>query len=237
MKLRYRVADVLEEPAVRRINFQLGRLPVTSFQLKHVAEKIRLNKTHVYIHHGMSHSAEYVPVRDSILLQDEDVLTSTYGKSAVVHEGGHAMTDLNKAVSTTLYSAEVAAYLAQIIYDLVASKGNSKFEFKAKIMNPAGRIAREALRLIKEHDMTNKTVNLKWKQYKDLREAIKAHPKYNWDDMDRFPAGGIAPKVPEREDVGCSMASNAAFRGSAENRDVLDQEVTGSRQSLLGREA
>ncbi len=34
MKLRHRVADVLEESAVRRIHFQLERLPVTSSQLK-----------------------------------------------------------------------------------------------------------------------------------------------------------------------------------------------------------
>lgn len=237
MKLRYRVADVLEEPAVRRIRFKIEGLPVTTAQLKRVAEKIRLDEIHIQIKSSMKHSAEYVPARDTIMLQDEDVLTSTYGKSAVVHEGIHAMTDMNKAVSTTLYSAEVAAYLGQIIYDVLASKGDSKFRFKARVMNPAGRIAREALSLIDKLDMTNKTANLKWKQYKDLREAIKAHPKYNWGDADRFPAGGIAPKVPKREDVGCSMASNAAFRGSAENRDVLDQGVTGSRQSLLGSEA
>jgi len=191
MNLSRRVVDVLEEPAVRRINFQLGRLPVTSWQLGRVARKIGGNKIHIYLNASLGHAAEYVPARDSILLMDTTVFNSSYGKSCIVHEAVHAMADMNMATSTTLYSSEVSAYLAQMIYDEVASKRNSKFRFKALIRNPAGRIAREALKLIDKFDMTRKVVNLDWKDYHELREAIKDHPKYNWGDKQLFPADGV----------------------------------------------
>ncbi len=233
MALKYDIAAVLDEPAVKRINFQIGRLPVTSYQLKKVAAKIENNDIHVYVDSRLQHAAEYVPRRDSILLQSDDVLKSIYGKSAVVHESVHAMTDMNKADSTTLYSAEVAAYLAQMIYATAA--GDETFRFKARIMSPAGRIARETLRLIDEHKMLNEVVNLKWGDYQALREAIKAHPKYqDWEDKQRFPADGIIRKVKPQPSGGCSMASSAPVRGAVMNRNFKKREMEKARQVILG---
>ena len=233
MALKHRVAAVLQEPAVRRIHFQMGKLPVTSFQLKKVAAKIVNDEIHVYVYRQLNHAAEYVPRHDSILLKSDDVLDSVYGKSAVVHEAVHAMTDMNRATSTTLYSAEVAAYLAQMIYALAA--GDEEFRFKALIMNPAGRIARETLRLIDDHKMLKETVNLKWDDYKALREAIKAHPKYqDWEDKQLFPADGIKRKVNTQQSGGCSMASNASVRGAVTNRSHKKREVETERRVILG---
>ena len=190
MALHHEAAAVLDEPAVRRINFQLGGLPVTAHELSRVAALLRADRIHVYVHKQMSHAAEYVPRRDAILLKDTSLFTSTYGKSAIVHESVHAMTDMNEAKSTTLYTAEVAAYLAQMIYADAA--GDEKFRFKALIMNPAGRIARETLRLVDKFDMKNNVVNLNWAQYENLRKAIQAHWRYrDWDDKQLFPADGV----------------------------------------------
>jgi hypothetical protein len=236
MALKHRVAAVLQEPAVKRIHFQMGKLPVTSFQLKKVAAKIEKDEIHVYVYRQLKHAAEYVPRRDSILLKRDDILASVYGKSAVVHEAVHAMTDMNRATSTTLYSAEVAAYLAQMIYALAA--GDEKFRFKALIMNPAGRIAREALRLIDDNKMLKETVNLKWRDYQDLREAIKAHPKYQeWEDKQLFPADGIKRKVKTQQSGGCSMASNAPARGAVMNRSLINREAETERQVIFGMNA
>jgi len=236
MALKHRIAAVLEEPAVKSINFQIGKLPVTSFQLKKVAGKIENDEIHVYVYRQLNHAAEYVPRHDSIVLKSDDVLDSVYGKSAIVHEAVHAMTDMNRATSTTLYSDEVAAYLAQMIYALAA--GDEKFRFKALIMNPAGRIARETLRLIEDHKMLKETVNLKWDDYQALREAIKAHPKYqDWKDKQLFPADGIKRKVKTQQSGGCSMSSNAPVRGSAINRSFKKREVETERRGILGMSA
>jgi hypothetical protein len=204
MDLKNRVAAVLKEPAVQRIRFQIGGLPVNSSRLDRVADKIRSEEIHVYIWEKLKNPAEYVPVRDSILLRDADVFSDSYGKSMIVHEAVHAMIDMNEAKATTLFSSEVAAYLAQVIYDLVASRGNSKFRFKALIMNPDGRVARESLALIDKFKMTNTIVNVKWQDYQALREAIKANPAYrDWGDKQLFPADGLKPPTPKRQDRGC----------------------------------
>jgi len=207
MDLKNRVAAVLDEPSVQHIRFQIEGLPVNGSRLGRVADKIRSEEIHVYVWEKLKNPAEYVPERDSILLRDADVFSYSYGKSMIVHEAVHAMIDMDKARATTLFSSEVAAYLAQVIYDLVASGGNSKFRFKALIMNPDGRVARETLALIDKFNMTNKIVNLKWQDYQAMRETIKANPVYkDWGDKQLFPADGLKPPMPKRQDRGCGCS-------------------------------
>jgi len=224
--LHYDVAAVLDEKAVRKIHFHLEQLPVTFYHLRRVATKIKNQAIHIRPIKNLGGSAMYAFASNTIEI-DHDFAAKlatnykgvdTYEKSIVVHEAIHAMTDLNFTKSTTIYTNEVAAYLGQTIY--LEAQADDYFRIISTIRTgkwaPLMEIHRACQALIRRHKMLKGVVQLRWREYRTLRETIKNHPKYKgrWRDKTLTPADGI-PDPPKRQETGgCSMASNGPVRGA-----------------------
>ncbi|MFH1844613.1 MAG: hypothetical protein ABIF77_15540 [bacterium] len=231
--LHYDVAAVLEEKAVRKIHFHLERLPVTFYHLLRVAAKVKNQAIHIRPVQNLGGSAKYAFAANTIEI-DHDFATKlatsykdvdTYEKSIVVHEAIHAVTDMNFAKNTTIYTNEVAAYLGQTIY--LEAQADDYFRIISTIRTgrwaPLMEIHRACQALIRKHNMLKNVVQLRWREYHRLRETIKNHPKYKnrWRDKTTTPADGI-PDPPKRQETGgCSMASNAQVRGGQVVRNKI----------------
>jgi hypothetical protein len=106
----------------------------------------------------------------------------------IVHEFVHAVLHSEGSAIVRL-SDEAAAYLAQTLYHVRRGSYDGKY-LEYAIEDGAGEIVETARELITKHGLKDsKGKHLNWLQYRPLRKAIHAHPRYRplgpierWDD-------------------------------------------------------
>lgn len=199
--LRNHLAGILYEPAIYKINFWLGYLPVRGTELKKVATKLLKGDISIKINPQLWEDAMYDPPNDTLVVKKDGVgnYQSLQMKGLIVHECVHALVDLNKAKDTTKLTNEAAAFLAQTIYR-VAGPGGAQLQLRIGGMN---KIFQESYRMVIRYNMTNRSVRLPWNLYEPLRRVIYQHPKYShygWKELST--ADGIISK--SRGGCGCN---------------------------------
>lgn len=163
------------------INFRLGGLPITPRGFSDVGDEIQAGHIRLLRSRSLPPGvgAEYRWRQHTLVVCDDmnQVLNTVSGRSLVVHEGVHAMIDRNRAVATTMLTAEAAAYLAQIIYRL-RSGDRLRPWIEANRTEPDGAIYYEALQLIDRFDLLTGSAAIQWADSEALRAAINQHPRY-----------------------------------------------------------
>jgi len=176
-----RFSRVLKTFPTTVINFHLGGLPVTPRGFSDVGDEIQAGNIRLLRSSGLPAGveAEYRWRQDTLVVRYDlnQVLNTISGRSAVVHEGVHAMIDRNRAVATTTLTAEAAAYLAQIIYRL-RSGDRLREWIEANRSSPDGAIYYEALQLIERFGLLTGAATMQWADTAALRAAINRHPRY-----------------------------------------------------------
>jgi hypothetical protein len=189
-ELAAKVIKVIEENSVRKINFHLGGLNISSDGLQRVAYEIQKGNIKVIHDPNIKNDAEYDSKKDIISIKKKD-FTDVEFKSLIIHEAVHAHIDIVKATKTRRLAAEAAAYLAQAIY-LWHEVGDIRFRHnvQARLATPAdrplGQIYNACLTLIDLYKLASRSVWLEPILYQNLLNAIKGHGKYShirWDEL------------------------------------------------------
>jgi hypothetical protein len=201
-----KLASILNEPAVLRINFAMRGLknPVAGSELKKVAARLGRGQIKPLVSAELRNDvtgpdAEYDSATNELRLKSGRArdFASPTSKGLIVHEAIHALQDMNKETGTTKLTAEAAAFIGQTIYRIVIDGPSGLETMQAKIQQmlatDGGDIFRECLRLVKECDMLSKRVSLEARHYEDLRHIIKRHDAYRQYGFDeKITADGIA---------------------------------------------
>lgn len=200
-----KLAAILNEPAVLRINFAMRGLknPVAGSDLKKVAEKFGKRQIKPMVSAELRNDitgpdARYDSDKDELHLKTGRTrdFASPTSKGLIVHEAIHALQDLNEEVGTTRLTAEAAAFLGQTIYRIVIGGPSGLEDMQKKIHQmtaiDGGEIFRECLRLVEDFEMLDRRVSLEARHYEALRHIIKQHKiysKYGFDE--KITADGI----------------------------------------------
>jgi hypothetical protein len=152
------VSAILYEHAVFAVDFHLGGLHVNGPLLKAVGDAIKRGDIGLYEDSSLPADAVYEPEEDTLYFKsgDQKGYTSIPAKSLIVHEAVHALIDMNKATSTTILTAEVAAYLAQIVYQLASGYDAVRSWARSNSGTQKGQIYTNALALIDKYKMAQK---------------------------------------------------------------------------------
>ncbi|MCE5310283.1 MAG: hypothetical protein LLG20_21825 [Acidobacteriales bacterium] len=179
-----RFARILKTAPTNQINFHLGGLPVTPQGFYDVgceieAEHIRLLRSRDL---PLTVGAEYRWQENRLVVsyELESVLGTISGRSSIVHEGVHAMIDRNRAVATTILTAEAAAYIAQLIYRLLSGDDLHAWieANRDDTTRSAGAIYYQALQLIERYRLLTGSATIPWPESQTLRDTISSHPLY-----------------------------------------------------------
>lgn len=175
-----RFSRILKTFPTAVINFHLGGLPVTPRGFSEVGDEIQAGHIRLLRSRSLPHGveAEYRWRQDTPVVREDlnQVLNAISGRSAVVHEGVHAMIDRNRAVATPTLTAEAAAYLAQVIYRL-RSGDRLRDWIEAHQSSPDGAIYYEALQLIERFGLLTRQATMQWTDTAARRAAINRHPR------------------------------------------------------------
>jgi hypothetical protein len=176
-----RFSHILKNFPTTVINFHLGGLPVTPRGFSDVGDEIQAGHIRLLRSRSLPAGveAEYRWTRDTLVVRDNlsQVLNTISGRSAVVHEGVHAMIDRNRAVATTILTAEAAGYLAQITYRL-RSGDRLRPWIEANRSTQDGEVYYEALQLIDRFGLLTGQATMQWVDTAALRAAINRHSRY-----------------------------------------------------------
>lgn len=175
------VSAILYESAVEAIDFHLQGLHVSGPLIKQVGHAIKRGDIELYEDSSLEGDAMYVPDEDTLYFRsgDQKDYTSIPDKSLIVHEAVHAVIDMNKATSTTILTSEVAAYLAQIVYQL-ASGYDVRVWTRNNSGTELGKIYACALALIDKFKMAQKgtVATLQFSDYAPFRDLIHGRRPY-----------------------------------------------------------
>ena len=152
------VSAILYENAVYAVDFHLGGLHVNGPLLKAVGDAVKRGDIGLYEDSSLPADAMYEPEEDTLYFKsgDQKGYASIPDKSVIVHEAVHALIDMNKATSTTILTAEVAAYLAQIIYQLASGYDAVRSWARTHSGTDLGKIYTHALALIDKYKMAQR---------------------------------------------------------------------------------
>ena len=182
MSLSTTISRILGDEHARLIDFHIAGLHITGRGLGRVAQSITSGDIAVCPRDNMSTAARYRFTRDEMhvasdlerQLQGDD---SANVKALIVHEGVHALADLEQLGSMTSLQSESSGFLAQAWYRLKAN-GGRPHRSRIEIFQKAQQVVINAGLL----DNAGRTVA--WNDYQELREAIQRHPNYAADDRD-----------------------------------------------------
>jgi hypothetical protein len=149
------------------------------------AEYIRASKTFVF-RFRLTFSEE--EIEETLQLRGSLFKADAFICGVIVHEFVHAVLHSEGSAIVRL-SDEAAAYLAQTLYHVRRGSYDGKY-LEYAIEDGAGEIVETARELITKHGLKDsKGKHLNWLQYRPLRKAIHAHPRYRplgpierWDD-------------------------------------------------------
>jgi hypothetical protein len=176
------VSAILYENALCAVDFHLGGLHVSGPLLKEVGDAIKRGDIGLYEDSSLPADAMYEPDEDTLYFKsgDQRGYTSIPDKSLIVHEAVHALIDINKATSTTILSAEVAAYLAQIVYQLASGYDAVRSWTRSNRGTELGKIYARALTLIDKYKMAQRgtVATLQLRDYASFRDLIHRQKLY-----------------------------------------------------------
>jgi hypothetical protein len=176
------LARVLEYAPPSRINFHLGGLLVTPQGFRDIGTELRNENIHVHPSSALPQDAvaAYDWHTDTLTVYENvrDLINTYWGKAVLVHEAVHAMIDRNRAVATTLLTAEAAAYIAQVLCRLLDHERDFRQAVESNHTTPDGLIFYEALQLISRFGLESGPGTIPWNDSDALRTAISRHPLY-----------------------------------------------------------
>lgn len=209
-----KVLRILNESAVRKIDFGLGGLRINGDHFAELRLAIGQGRAHVIHYPGHRYPAEYFADRDVMVLQSdamgeryERTHPSMYERSFVVHEAAHAVMDMIRAKPTRQLAGEAAAYLAQALY-LYEEMGRDSYKHWIDEGSFPVDIHRACFALIERRHLDRGGVTLSDADYKPIMRAIKANKAYRdtaWTDLLDDAAGLAPPPAPPAGGCGCSM--------------------------------
>ena len=176
--LRDFIEKTLQDPAVKTISFYLQGVNVYGPNIAVIGKLVKNRKIGITVDRTLDSSGAFDPNSNTILFDSH-----TPPKAVIVHEAVHAMLHHHKCTQTSFSSNEAIARLATLIWSL--NKGGAvraamirTYYSASFIFGTDERINAEALKLIDRHQLHQRTMMLQWSDYKDLRNAILAHPSY-----------------------------------------------------------
>jgi hypothetical protein len=187
-------AEILTEEATRRISFNLDGLSVNGTGFGRIAsfilnEQIRVRR-HRDLPVGVAASYKY---RQNLMLvrsYSQEEFQSISNRAMVVHEAVHAIIDYEGLVGLSLWTGEVGAYLAQVLYR-INRRDRIRAWAEAHQTEAIGRIFHEAIQLIDRHGLTIRHAHMDFIQYDALRQAVGSHPTYENRSEEFHGADGI----------------------------------------------
>jgi hypothetical protein len=172
--LRQRVAAVLDDPRLSKINFSLQGANVEGRGFRRVARLVRSGGISVILEPSLGSAGAYNNMKMWFNCSQPE-------GSAVVHEATHALLDVQNCTGTTDLTNEVAAYLAQTLYiwhKMGESYVRGKVGSQCFVPGSMGSFYAEAVEIIDKHQLTSTCAYLSWSDYQGLREALRADPVY-----------------------------------------------------------
>jgi len=173
-QLRNHIARILQDPTIRTISFSLQGALVYGPDLAEIGTLVQGGRIGVSVDTTLDSGGEFDFASNAMVFSSHSP-----DKGTILHESVHGLLHHHKCAQTTLLTHEVAAYLAEMIYFLRTAERSVRQRLqKSFVSGSVGSIYQEALKLIDKHQLLRKSVLLKWDDYQDLRNAIKAHPTY-----------------------------------------------------------
>jgi hypothetical protein len=168
------VAAILENVGDNAaINFSLGVIRVTPLDLAKVGRAIRDGKVHVTVGDPGS-MGFYDGDLNTITLPSLDTASSLENRGGVIHEGVHAVNDMNSLTVLDL-DDEASAYIAQGVYNRVHVAKVRSGTFKAD-GTPIGNL-RAAMVALADQVIAGKQLDAT--DLKSLKDAIVSIPYYS----------------------------------------------------------
>ena len=181
-------ARIFTESPVDKIAFMFGPVHVSPDQFKKVATALRAGRISVGdLPSDSEYGAEYNAVKgkhgpaDRLNLKplNEGEFTKTHVRALILHEGVHAIIDVNKCYITRL-GGESAAFLAQTLYRLLRDGASYR---QLAHSDPSGDrelavIRLECLSVIRKLNLESTCGIVPASSQAAIAKAVHAHPKY-----------------------------------------------------------
>ncbi len=183
MSIEKSVAEVLKDPKLKTIDFEIEGARITGARLHEVGQAIEAGRIQLKVDaSGPLLSAAYSPHQNRMTIGPKSLESGT-GKSGIVHESVHALVDMFKCKSVTELGDEVCAYIAESMYLRAIGTAVKGDAAAMAIYSEAGKLASKV----------KKGAKIKPAAYAKLLEAIHAHPAYSGIDPHSMSSGHGIP--------------------------------------------
>jgi len=185
------VLMTLQDARLANVDFWLGGLHIHFGAYKQVADAIVANRIHVIPGDNPEWASYYssagtrklkngtlVDVRANTLVTQDATILDDSERALLIHECTHAYVDLSCAGVTTSLSDEVAAYIAQVTFEMAAAKGQkpkrdgSRF---GRMYHGIGDIVRK----FRLNDREGRGATLQLRDYAHLRALVHHVKEYH----------------------------------------------------------
>src|SRR5437588_4835437 len=181
------VLEVLGDAKLNWLRFSVGPINVNAFEYEKVADLIASGAIKVVP--WEKNYSQYVPLSDTLMTRSGTL--DLQGRTNIVHECTHAISDINE-VNVTRLTDETAAYLAQMAYLLLLDPDQPEPPYGGP---PVYNVMRQGMKLVKKYQLGQPTGQGATISHSDITEyghMIHAVPDYSFSESQKLDVDGVS---------------------------------------------